>query len=224
MGGGGGGRIGKGGGVGGGSWGGPQSVPAQVSVVLVEESFGVLGWASVPVDLDEQMLAEVVCPAGVDECMDGFILPMLAGTVSPSDVAEQVADDTASLADARIPFPADRSRPTLSPPDPAGILFPAVPAEMPFPAGPVGPVGPVGTLSPSVSARILFPAVPAGKLFPVAPDQDGTLSPTDPAGVLFPAVLTEFLVLQLPADPTVLPGVWWIWPLWKKCVRLFRTW
>ena len=79
---------------------GPQSVPAWVSVVLVEETevrcAGQL--ASVPVDLDEQMLAEVVCPAGVAECMDGFILPMLAGTVSPSDVAEQVADDTASLA------------------------------------------------------------------------------------------------------------------------------
>ena len=45
---------------------GPQSVPARVSVVLVEET-GV--WcagrlASVPVDLDEQMLARVACPAG----------------------------------------------------------------------------------------------------------------------------------------------------------------
>ena len=53
-------------------------------------------------------------------------LPMLAGTVSPSNVTEQVADDTASLADAGILFPAD----------PAGILFPAVPAGMPVPAGP----------------------------------------------------------------------------------------
>ena len=101
----------------------PQSVPARVSVVLVEETgFRCAGrLASVPVDLDEQMLAEVVCPAGVAECMDGFILPMLAGTVSPSDVAEQVADDTASLADAGIPFPAD-SAGTLSPPDPAGTV------------------------------------------------------------------------------------------------------
>ena len=59
--------------------------------------------------------------------MDGFILPMLAGTVSPSDVTEQVADDVASLADAGILFPADS----------AGILFPVVPAGIPFLAGPV---------------------------------------------------------------------------------------
>ena len=52
------------------------------------------------------MLAEVACPAGVAECVDDFILPMLAGTVSPSDVTEQVADDGASLADAGILFPA----------------------------------------------------------------------------------------------------------------------
>ena len=43
------------------------------------------------------MLAVMACPAGVAECMDDFIL-MLAGTVSPSDVTEQVADDAASLA------------------------------------------------------------------------------------------------------------------------------
>ena len=63
---------------------GPQSVPARVSVVLVEET-GVRcagRLASVPVDLDEQMLAEMACPAGVAECVDDFILPMLAGTVS----------------------------------------------------------------------------------------------------------------------------------------------
>ena len=45
------------------------------------------------------MLAVMACPAGVAECVDDFILPMLAGTVSPSDVTEQVADDIASLAD-----------------------------------------------------------------------------------------------------------------------------
>ena len=46
---------------------GPQSVPARVSVVLVEET-GVRcagRLASVPVDLDEQMLAGVACPGGV---------------------------------------------------------------------------------------------------------------------------------------------------------------
>ena len=83
---------------------GPHSVPARISVVLVEET-GV--WcagrlASVTVDLDEQMLAEMACPAGVTECVDDFILPMLTGTVSHSDVTEQVADDTASLADAGV--------------------------------------------------------------------------------------------------------------------------
>ena len=78
--------------------------------------------ASVPVDLDEQVLAEVTCPAGVTECVDDFILPMLAGTVSPSDVTEQVADDTASLAYAGILFPADS----------AGIPFPTIPAGIPF--------------------------------------------------------------------------------------------
>ena len=66
--------------------------------------------ASVPVDVDEQMLV------GVAECMDDVVLPMLAGTVSTSDVAEQVADDTASMADAGILFRAD-SAGTLSPPD-----------------------------------------------------------------------------------------------------------
>ena len=171
---------------------GPQLVPARVSVVLVEET-GVRcaeRLASVPADLDEQMLAEVAYPAGVAEYVDDFILQMLAGTVSPSDVTEQVADDAASLAD-------------------AGILFPVVPARIPFLAGHVGPVGPDGTLSSSDPAGycsqqalwallallassdpagILFPAVPAGKLFLVAPDRNGMLSPTDPAGFLFPAI------------------------------------
>ena len=88
----------------------------------------------------------MTCSAGVTECVDDFILPMLAGNVSPSDVTEQVADDTVSLADAGILFPVDS----------AGILFPAVPAKIPFLAGPVGPVGPDGTLSPSDPAGILL--------------------------------------------------------------------
>ena len=61
---------------------------ARVSVVLVEET-GVRcagGLASIPVDMDEQMLAVMACPADVAECVDDFTLPMLAGTVSPSDV------------------------------------------------------------------------------------------------------------------------------------------
>ena len=116
---------------------GPPSVSARVSVVLVEETgvrrAGKL--ASVPVHVDEQMLIGVACSASVAECMDDVVLPMLAGTVSPSDVAELVAEDTASMADVGILFPAD-SAGTLSPSDPAEILLSAVPAGIPFPAGP----------------------------------------------------------------------------------------
>ena len=85
--------------------------------------------------------------------MDDFILLMLAGTVSPSDVTEQVADDTASLADAGILFPADSAR----------VLFLAVPARILF------LVGHDGTLSSSDPAGILgtlFLAGPVGMLFP----------------------------------------------------------
>ena len=201
---------------------GPQSVPARVSVVLVEGpgDRSARRLASVPVDEDEQMLAGAACPAGVAECMNGVMLPMMAGTMLPSDVAEQVADGAASMADAGILFPADSAE-TLSPPDPAGILFPAVPAGIPFPAALVGtsslfdqvgilfpavpagipfPAGPVGTLSDQ--AGMLFPAVPAGILFPAGTDQDGTLSPTDPAGMLFPA---DYAGILFPAIPTEIP-------------------
>ena len=199
---------------------GPQMVPARVSVVLVEETgvrcAGQL--ASVPVDLDEHMLAEVACPAGVAECVDDFILPMLAGTVSPSDVTEQVADDTASLADAgillpavsaRILFPAVPARipflaghvgldGTLSSSDPVGILFPAVPAGMLFPAGPVVPVG---TLSLPDSAEILFLAGTVGPVGPV-----WTLSSSDSAGVLSSAIPAGILFLAGPVGPVCFVG------------------
>ena len=78
----------------------------------------------------------MACPAGVSECMDDVMLPMLAGTVSSSDIVEQVADDTASMADAGILLPAD-SPGTLSPPDPAGILFLAVTSRPCWDAVPV---------------------------------------------------------------------------------------
>ena len=78
----------------------------------------------------------------------------------------------------------------------AGILFPAVPAGMPFPAGPVDPVETLslpyhdGTLSPTDIAGILFPAVPAGIPFPAGPvgpvDPVGTLSLPDPVGTPSP--------------------------------------
>ena len=54
---------------------------------------------------DVLLLVGVACPAGVAECMDDVVLQMLAETVTPSDVAKQVADDTASMADAGILFP-----------------------------------------------------------------------------------------------------------------------
>ena len=72
---------------------------ARVSVVLVEDT-GVRRTgrlASVCVDVDEQMLVGVACPAGVAECMDDVMLQMMSGTMFPSDIAEQVADDTASI-------------------------------------------------------------------------------------------------------------------------------
>ena len=72
---------------------------------------------------------------------------------------------------------------TLSSSDLAGILFPAVPAGIPFPVGTAGPVGLYGALSPSDAAAVgpvgtlssfdlagmLFPAVPAGIPFSVGP-------------------------------------------------------
>ena len=72
---------------------GLQSVPAIVSVVLVEETMNRSAWrlASVPVDVEEQMIAGAAFPAGVAECMDSVMLPMMVGAMLPSDVAEQVA-------------------------------------------------------------------------------------------------------------------------------------
>ena len=123
---------------------------------------------------------------------------MLAGTVSPFYMAKQVADDTASLADAGILFPADS----------AGILFPVVPAGIPFPTGPVGPVGPVGTLSPFDSAEILFSALPAGIPFPAGPvGPVGSLSPSDSAGVLSSAVPAGILFPAGPVGPNDLIGM-----------------
>ena len=62
----------------------------------------------------------------------------------------------------------------------AGILIPAVPAGLPFQAGPVGtlspsdfesagPVGPVGTLSPFEHVEGLSPIVPVGEPLSVDP-------------------------------------------------------
>ena len=63
------------------------------------------------------MLAGVACPAGVTICDDCIVMQGTVGTLSPSD-SDYVGPDG-----------------TLSSSDPAGILFPAVPAGMPFPVG-----------------------------------------------------------------------------------------
>ena len=92
---------------------------------------------------------------------------------------------------------------TLSSFDLAGILFPTVPAGIPFPVGPDGPVGPVGTLSPSESDSVgpvgpdrtlsssvftgmLIPAVPAGLPFPAGPVRMLSLSDFESAGPVGP--------------------------------------
>ena len=62
-------------------------------------------------------------------------------------------------------------------PHPA-LLFSAVPAWIPFSAGPVGTMSPSDCLS-----LMLFPAGPVGPV-----DPDGTLSSSDPAKILFLAV------------------------------------
>ena len=177
----------------------PQPVPSLVVVVLVEEAEvrSAECLASAPVDKDLRLLAGATCPASMNVCKDGVIVPGVDGALSSSDLA--------------------------------GILFPAVPAGIPFSVDPVGPVGPYGTLSPSDSdsvgpvgpdgtlsstdlAGILCPAVPAGIPFPVCPvgpvghvglcgtlspsdsdsvglvGPDGTLSSSDLAEILFPAV------------------------------------
>ena len=104
------------------------------------------------------------------------------------------------------------------------MLFPAVPAGIPFPVGPVGPVGPDGTLSSSVFAGILILAIPAGLLFPAGPV--GTFSPSDfesagpvgPVGTLSPSDHVEGLSPIVPVgelssvDPARRPPVWTEFP------------
>ena len=131
----------------------------------------------------------MACPASVTVCEDCIISPGVVGTLSPSD-----SDSVGPVGPYGTLSPSDSdSGGTLSSSDLAGILFPAIPAGMPFPVDPVGPVGQHGTLSPSDSdyvgtdgtlssfdlAGILFPAVPAGIPFPVGP-----VGPVGPFGTL----------------------------------------
>ena len=170
---------------------GPQSVPSQILVVLVEETEvqGAKHLASIPVDETVRLLAGVACPAGVTVGEDCMVMSGAVGMLSPSDSDGTVGHvGTLSLSDSNTVG----SDGALSSSNLAGILFPAVPAGIPFPVGhvgpvgmlspsdSVGPVGPDGTLSSSDLAGILFPAVPAGIPFPVGPvGPVGTLSPSD---------------------------------------------
>ena len=83
---------------------GPQSVPSQVSVVLVEETEVRCAerWASVPADKDVRLLAVVACPAGVTVCEECVVMPGTVGTLSPSDsdsVGHDGPDGTLSPSD-----------------------------------------------------------------------------------------------------------------------------
>ena len=82
----------------------------------------------------------------------------------------------------------------LSSSDLAGVLFPAVPAGIPFPVGPAGPVGLDGTLSPSnfVSGVLVDPG--------------GMLPSSDLAGILLPAVSAGMPLSVGPVGPVGLCG------------------
>ena len=178
-------------------------------------SWGAERLASVPVDKAVQLLAGAACPTGVTVCEDYIMMPGAVGMLSPSDsdsvgpvghVGTWSPSDSASVGPVGTLSPSDsvsvgHDGPdgTLSSSDFAGMLFPAVPAGIPFPVGPVGPVGPDGTLSSSDLAGMLSAAVPAGIPFPVGPvGPDGTLSSSVFAGILIPAVPAGF---PFPAGP-----------------------
>ena len=194
---------------------GPQSVPSRISVVLVEETEvrGDERLASVPVDKAVRLLAGVACTASVTVCEDCIMMPGAVGTLSPSDsdsvgpvgpVGTLSPSDYASVGPVGpvgtlsssdfVSVGHDGPGGTLSSSDFAGMLFPAVPAGIPFPVGAVGPVGPDGTLSSSDLARKLFPAVPAGIPFPVGP-----VGPVGPDGMLSSSVIAGILILAVPA-------------------------
>ena len=174
--------------------GGPQSVPSRISVVLVEETEVRCAerLAAAPEDKEVRLLASMACPAGETISGSGIVMPGTVGTLSPSDSDTMGPDGpvgTLSPSDSDSVGPVGPDG-TLSSSDLTGILFPAIPAGILFPAGPVGPVGPDGTLSSSDHAGILFSAVPAGILFPAGPvgtlslSNFGSVGPVGPVGTL----------------------------------------
>ena len=161
----------------------PQSVPVRVSVVLVEETPG-------------------GSTGELPSSLPGEVCSVLAGAAPPAsekddidDVAAVVPAEAACLVEAGMPFPAEPVGTqslavrdgTLSPTDPAGILFPANLAE-PTTMGVVG-LADAGILFSAVTEGILFPPDPTGILFPAV--SEGILFPSDPAGMPFPADLAE---------------------------------
>ena len=73
------------------------------------------------------------------------------------------------------------------------MLFPAVPAELLLPVGPVGSVGPYGTLSPSDSGSAIL--VDPGGVFSLSDPQPwGTLLPGEEGPGLCPSFPTDDLV------------------------------
>ena len=175
-----------------------QSVPSRILVVLVEETEvrggggGAERLASIPLDKAVRLLAGEVCPAVVIVCEDCIMMPGAVGTLSPSDSASVGPVGPVGTLSPSDSVSVGQDDPDGMLSDFVGMLFPAVPAGIPFPVCPVGPVGPDGTLSSSVIAGILIPAVPTG--LPFQSDPVGTLSPSDfesagpvgPVGTLSP--------------------------------------
>ena len=98
---------------------------------------------------------------------------------------------------------------TLSSPDSAGILFPAMPAGILLPVGPVGPIGSYGTLclSDSDSAILVDPGgvFPGGVSGGVS-DSAGPAILVDPGGVFPSSDLTDMRGSDTPAESAILMG------------------
>ena len=161
----------------------PQSVLVRVSVVLVEETPG-------------------GSTGELPSSLPGEVCSVLAGAAPPASEKDDMNDvvavapaEAACLVEAGIPFPAEPVGTqsltvrdgTLSPTDPAGILFPVDLAE-PTTLGVVG-LADAGILFLAITEGILFPPDPAGILFPAV--SEGILFLPDPAGMPFPADLAE---------------------------------
>ena len=183
---------------------GPQSVPSRISVVLVEETEvrGAVDKAVRSSDSDG--------PVGTLSPSDSDSVDPV-GTLSPSDSASVGPVGMLSPSDS-VSVGHDGPDGMLSSSDFAGMLFPAVPAGIPF------PVGPDGTLSSSDLAGKLFPAIPAGIPFPAGPD--GTMSSSIFAGILIPTIPAG---LPFPAGPVgkLSPSDFESAGPVRSCLRLF---